>query len=138
ICTTGRDDSAGSGTGGAKTGSLSGGISARSEKLLPDEPATGSDIIGSTATRGECRSVSCSTTAADKTGPCAAWDSGALTSKSPMSRAPEFESDFEPKFASELVLDALALPRVTAAAAAAAALVPAAGGSACENTGASI
>ena len=81
-CANGCSSSAASGTSGAKTGSLSGGISARSEKLFPAELATGSDvigsdtagldivgpdIIGSKATRGERRSVFGST-AADKTG----------------------------------------------------------------------
>src|SRR5258708_13257528 len=137
--------------GGTKTGSLSGGISARSEKLVPGETAAesdimGSDIIGSTATRGACCSDSCSTTAADKTGPRPAWDSGALTAKSLMRRAPDFESelesDFEPKLESDsiakLALDTrAALPAVTAPAAAAAALVPTAGGAVCARTHAS-
>src|SRR5258708_23070645 len=92
----------------------------------------GSDIIGSTATRGACCSDSCSTTAADKIGPRPAWVSGALTAKSLMSRAPDFESelesDFEPKLESgsiaKLALDTrAALPAVTAPAAAATALV---------------
>src|ERR1700692_300727 len=51
ICTVGREGSIVSGGGGSKTGSLSGGISARSEKLLPEPAAdadiTGSDLIGS-------------------------------------------------------------------------------------------
>ena len=105
---------------------------------MPDELATGSDIIGSTATRGKCCSDSCSATAADKTGPCAAWDSEALTSNSPatssISRAPEFELEFKLEF----VLDTRAAPPpVTAPAAAAEALVPAAGGAVRERTGAS-
>jgi len=56
----------GFGTGGSKRGSLSGGSSSNSEKLLPDEPVVSSAIIGSTATRGARLSDSCSNTAADK------------------------------------------------------------------------
>src|SRR5208337_2865757 len=130
-CTTGCNGSAGSGAGCAKTGSLSGGSSSRSEKLLPDEPASGSDIMGSTATRGNGCSVSCSSTAADNTGPLGAWNEGALTSGSPsnssMSRAPDSGTEF----ASEKLLAEPPAP-----AAAAAALASAAGGST-ENTGAS-
>src|SRR5450631_2655719 len=122
-------------------GSLSGGISARSEKLLLDELATGSDIIGSLATRGDCCTGSGSIiTAADSSGPCAAWDSGALTSKSPMRRAPEFESEFPPKVESKLEskFPREEPPAPPPVAAAAAALLSAAGGWVCECTGASI
>src|SRR5208282_375755 len=135
-CSSGRDASSGSGAGGVKTGSLRGGISARSEKLLPDEPAAGSAIIGSKATRGECRSDSRSTTAADKTGPRPTWDSGAVTSKSLIDPAPQFGAEFASESEAELVPGKReALPPVAAAAAA---LVSAAGGWAGENTGASI
>jgi hypothetical protein len=61
-------DCDGSGIGGTYTGSFNGGISARSEKLVPAELGAGADIIGSPPTLGDCSCVSGSSTAADITG----------------------------------------------------------------------
>ena len=95
-------------------GSLSGGISARSEKLFPEPTdkadsdiigsvitgldldatgpdATGSAIMGSTAIRGD----SCLDSGP---APAASCDSGFITSKSLIILAPEFESVLEVAF----------------------------------------
>src|ERR1700691_5883393 len=68
-CSTCRGESIGSGGGGGvNTGSFNGGISARSEKLVPEDgPAAAWDIIGSPATPGVGCSTSGSTAATDKT-----------------------------------------------------------------------
>jgi hypothetical protein len=79
---SGRNASAGSGAGGAKTGSLSGGISARSEKLLLDEPAAGLRHHRIDGHAGECLLGFLLHRRRRQNRPAAAWDSGALTSKS--------------------------------------------------------
>ena len=114
-----------------------------SEKLVLDAFAAASDIIGSTATRAECGSHSSSATAAERTGLGAAWASGALTSNSPRTGAPDFESNFNSDLKSGSAAGfasdgrATLLPVATPAAATAA-LVPTAGGFTFAGTGATI
>src|SRR5260370_26134081 len=67
-----------------------------------------SEIIGSQATWGESRRYSSSTPAAEEAGRRAAWDSGGLTSNSPMTGAPPPLT--APAAAAPALVSALAAP----------------------------